>query len=234
MLSKQRRSIALTGVLLLAAPPADAFPEQRPEPPPRTGSESYREQLITTGRVTKVSSFEATSDGELRAEISPTRRIGTRQEQQTEPRGEPVRITLRPATLADSINELAGQRVKILNARVVGVFEPRAFLIESATRHETALGFRDRVLVLVDAASLRVSQELLVGSTVIILGVARSLLGVRVSPELPWPANLTPELIERLEVRAAVLATSVQTPEGIELTDRAPGDSETPRLAPSR
>jgi hypothetical protein len=168
MLSKQHRSIALTGVLLLAAPPVAVFPEGNT---------------------------------------------------QSERRLESVRITVRPATLADGINELAGQRVKILNARVVGVLEPRAFLIESATRHETLLGFRDRVLVIPDATGLRVSQEALVGSTVVILGVARTLLGVRVSPELPWPAKLTPELIERLEVRAAVLASSVQTPEGIELTD---------------
>jgi hypothetical protein len=198
MLSKQRRSIAVMGVLLLGAP-TETVAEQRPGPPPPTAltSESYREQLIA------------------------------RRQTQTDARGESLRITLRPATLADSINELAGHRVKILNARVVGVFESRAFLIESATRHQTLLGFRDRVLVLVDAASLSVSPELLVGSTVVVLGVARTLLGVRVSPVLPWPAKLTPELIERLEVRAAVLATSVQTPEGIELTDRTGGD--TPR-----
>jgi hypothetical protein len=205
----------MTGVLLLAAPPAQSLPEQR--------------QRVISRSVLVAGSFETMSGGHLRAEHSAAWWIGTSKETQTEPRSESVLIRLRPATLADSIDELAGRRVKILNARVVGVFEPRAFLIESATRDDVALGFRNRLLVIVEAATLRVSQELLVGSTVVIVGVARTLLGVRVSPELPWPSKLTPELIESLEVRAAVAATSVRTPEGIELTERAPGGWERPR-----
>jgi hypothetical protein len=35
-----------------------------------------------------------------------------------------------------------------------------------------------------------------------------------------WPVELRPEDVNKLEIRAAVLATSVQTQEGIELTGR--------------
>jgi hypothetical protein len=59
-----------------------------------------------------------------------------------------------------------------------------------------------------------------VASTVKVVGVARTLLGAKVSAEVPWPAKLDRDLVGRLEVRAAVLATSVQTAEGTELTDR--------------
>jgi hypothetical protein len=55
--------------------------------------------------------------------------------------------------------------------------------------------------------------------------VARTLLGLQVTREVSWPEGLTPEAVQRLEVRAAVLATSVQTAEGIELTDRPPQPS---------
>jgi hypothetical protein len=35
-----------------------------------------------------------------------------------------------------------------------------------------------------------------------------------------WPAELTQDMVERLEIRAAVLATSVHTADGVELTNR--------------
>jgi hypothetical protein len=101
------------------------------------------------------------------------------------------------------------------------VLEPHAFLIETATDYEQLLGHRDRVLVLIEAASLRVPAASLVASTVTVVGVARTLLGAQVTAEVPWPARLDRELMERLEVRAAVLARSVQTSDGAELTDRA-------------
>jgi hypothetical protein len=132
--------------------------------------------------------------------------------------GQAVRLTVRPAMLAWQIDELAGQQVRIVNARLVGVFEPTAFLIESATRIPTLLGHRDRVLVLVEKGSLRVPAAVAVASTVTVLGVARTLLGAKVTADVPWPTKLDDALIERLEVRAAVLASSVETPEGIELT----------------
>lgn len=131
-------------------------------------------------------------------------------------------LTIRPTTLVADIEGLAGSPVRILSARVVGVFEPGAFLVEPATRYLKPMGERDRVLVLVEGGGLRVRPELVVGSTVKIVGAARTLVGMQVGAEVPWPTRLEPEIVERLEIRAAILARSVQTPEGIELTDRQP------------
>jgi hypothetical protein len=76
------------------------------------------------------------------------------------------------------------------------------------------------VLVLVDPGALRVPAAAIVTSTVTVLGIARTLLGAQVTGEVAWPIELRPEVVERLEIRAAVLATSVQTPDGVELTAR--------------
>ena len=130
-------------------------------------------------------------------------------------------VTVRPASLADFIGELAGYDVVITPARVVGLFDSRAFLIDSALQYQPALGERDRILVVVGDGALRVPAETLVASTVTVVGVARSILGMQTGGDVAWPAQLDRETIKRLEVRAAVLATSVHTAEGIELTDRA-------------
>jgi hypothetical protein len=132
----------------------------------------------------------------------------------------PHPILVRPGMLAAQIGELAGQTVRVPYSRVVGVFNPRAFLIDTSTRLPPIRGHRARVLVLVERGELSVPASSLVASTVTIAGVARTLLGMQVSREVPWPKELNPGAIERLEVRAAVLATSVQTAEGIELTAR--------------
>jgi hypothetical protein len=101
------------------------------------------------------------------------------------------------------------------------VFNPRAFLIESAASIPEAMGMRHRLVVLVDdRATLRVAPRAIVGSNIVIFGVARTLLGVQVTSEAPWPQELSTEAVKRLEVRGAVLASSVQTPEGVELTAR--------------
>jgi hypothetical protein len=136
--------------------------------------------------------------------------------------GHPLLVTLRPTMLASSIEQVAGLDVRMLNARVVSVLEPHAFVIEPATRYEEVKGFRDRILVLIDSGKLRVPDDALVASIVNVIGVARTLAGVQVSAEVAWPAELNRDLVRRLEVRAAVLARSVATPDGIELTDRKP------------
>jgi hypothetical protein len=125
---------------------------------------------------------------------------------------------VRPSGLASFLEHLAGRTVRVRSARVVGVFNPRAFLIESATSLPAPLGMRDRILVLVDGdAALRVAPAALVGSEVVVLGVARTLLGMQMTAEVPWPRELTQEAVKRLEVRGAVLARSIQTAEGVEL-----------------
>jgi len=129
-------------------------------------------------------------------------------------------IVVRPGMLAAQIGELAGHDVRVPYARVVGVFNPRAFLIDTSTRLPPVTGHRARVLVLVERGGLTVPATAIVASTVTVAGVARTLLGVQVSREVPWPTELSPEAVERLEIRAAVLAASVQTPDGVELTAR--------------
>jgi hypothetical protein len=132
-------------------------------------------------------------------------------------RSESGPITMQAATLAVAPDELAGFEVRLLDARVVGVLEAHAFLIEPATRYND-MGQRDRLLVLVNRGSLQAAPELIVGSTVRVTGVARTLVGMQTTREVAWPAGLTAKTIERWEVRAAVLASSVQTPDGVELT----------------
>ena len=131
-------------------------------------------------------------------------------------------LTVRTAMLVANVDLFAGRQVRLLHGRVVGVLEPGALLIEPATSYMKTMGQRDRVLVLIGPAALRATPELIVGSTVTVTGTARTLVGIQVTRETPWPSRLRPEVVERLEVRAAVLATSVQTPDGVELTDRPP------------
>jgi hypothetical protein len=139
-------------------------------------------------------------------------------------------ITVRPGTLADLVDSLAGGPVRLANARVVGVFDARVFLVESQTRL-LPLVDRNRVLVFVETGVLRVESALLVASTVTVSGVARTLIGMKTGREVPWPTVVTPEVVKRLEIRAAVLARSVRTPEGIDLLTRS-STSVTP-AAPS-
>jgi hypothetical protein len=138
---------------------------------------------------------------------------------------------VRPATLADQIGDLAGRQVRVPYARVVGMFDPRVFVIDTRTSLQPTIGNRDRVLVLVQGGAVRVPAESLVASTVTVLGVARTLLGAQVSAEVPWPARLDRETIERLEIRAVIVATSVHTADGVELTDR-PSTTTTPSSSP--
>lgn len=132
-------------------------------------------------------------------------------------------ILVRPATLAAQINELAGHAVRVPYARVVGVINPRVFLIDTAMRLPPLVGHRSRVLVFVGEGGLRVSPQQIVAATVTIHGLARTLLAMQVGSEAVWPTELDPEKVEELEIRAAVLARSVRTPEGIELTHAAAG-----------
>ena len=145
-----------------------------------------------------------------------------------QPRGlavEPVSLiplTVQTHTMVGFADTFAGQEVRILNALVVGVFESNAFLVEPATNYLKGMGQRDRVLVLVNGGALRADPELIVGTPVNIRGVVRTLVGVRMTGEVPWPAQLSNAAVKRLEVRAAILAHSVQTADGVELTNLQP------------
>jgi hypothetical protein len=131
-------------------------------------------------------------------------------------------ISMRPATLGDQIDTLAGRSVRLPYSRVVGVLDPRVFVIDSQTKLPPVVGNRSRVLVFIDTGSLRVEPAVLVGSTVTVSGIARTLLGMQVGREVSWPPTLTREAVEHLEIRAAVLAKSVTTAEGIDLVRSLP------------
>jgi len=137
-------------------------------------------------------------------------------------------LTMHPEMLAALADTLAGGSVRLLRARVVGVFGPRVFLIETQTSLLPAIK-RDRVLVFIESGSLRVDPAALVASTVTVSGIARTLLGMRTNYDVPWPAALTQDTVKHLDIRAAVLAKSVRTPEGIDLVTRLSSGSAADR-----
>ena len=132
----------------------------------------------------------------------------------------PPEIRLHPGGLAALIGEVGGRSVALRRARVLAVVNPRVVLVESGSPLMATIGNLSRVLVLIKDATLHVDATAMVGSDVEVVGVARTLLGVQASREVPWPPELTPQMVKRLEIRAAVLAASVHTADGVELTVR--------------
>lgn len=194
--------------------------------------ERTREELASHA-VLVATSIVTSSRRELASRRIPPRIAASQPSQTDRPpttrRNEPP-IATRPGTLADHVDSLAGRFVRMSNARVVGVFDPRVFLVDSQTRLPPLID-RSRVLVFIDAAALRVDAASLVASTVTVSGVVRTLLGMHVTREVPWPPALTRDLVEHLEIRAAVLARSVQTADGVDLTVRfSPPSTISPAL----
>ena len=133
---------------------------------------------------------------------------------------DPIDAVLHPSALVKMIDDIGGRRVRMVKAKVIAVLNPRAFLVESAGLLEPIKSNLDRVLVLVDAGALRVETAAIVDTNVRVYGTARTLLGLQTTAEVPWPPELTRDVLKRYEIRAAVLAVSVQTADGVELTDR--------------
>jgi hypothetical protein len=133
---------------------------------------------------------------------------------------DPADTVLHPSALVRLIDEIGGRRVMVVKSKVIAVLNPRAFLIESAALLTALEGSYDRVLVLIDDGALRVETNAIVDTNVRVQGIARTLLGVQTTAEVPWPPELTRDALKRYEIRAAVLARSVQTADGVELTDR--------------
>jgi hypothetical protein len=127
-------------------------------------------------------------------------------------------LAVRPEMLAYHIDSIAGQSVQVPYARVVGVFTPSVFLVDSQKELPPISGNRARVLVFTGSTTLRVTPAQIVGATVTVSGVARTLLGIQVSADGSWPVELTPDRVKHLEIKAAILAKSVQTADGVELT----------------
>jgi hypothetical protein len=132
-------------------------------------------------------------------------------------RDDSIDIRLHPSALAELIDELGGRQISLPRAKVVSVLNPRAFLVESAGPLAPTPGSYNRVVVLVEGGSMRLDPVSLVGMTVRVTGVARTVLGMQVSREVPWPQQLTRDVVRRYEIRAAVLSPSVETPDGVQL-----------------
>jgi len=133
---------------------------------------------------------------------------------------EPVETRLHPGAFAELVDEVGGHRIRMPRARVLVVINPRMFLVESDSPLSAIKGNLDRVLVVVNEGALRIDAASLVGTNVMVQGTARTLLGLQVTKEVPWPQILTKDVTDRFEIKAAVLATSVQTADGVELTNR--------------
>jgi hypothetical protein len=129
-------------------------------------------------------------------------------------------IRLHPSALAQLIDELGGRQISLPRAKIISVISPRAFLVESAGPLAPTPGKLNRVVVLVDKGTLRLDPLSLVGATVAISGVARTVLGMQVTREVAWPPQLTADVVKRYEIRAAVLSPSVRTPDGVELVSQ--------------
>jgi len=129
---------------------------------------------------------------------------------------------LHPWALTELIDELGGRSVTLQKARVLVVVNPQVLLIETASALPPLPRHLDRVLVMIDKGTLNVPASDIEDRSVKVLGVARTLLGIQTTREVPWPPELTREVVKRYEIRAAVLANSVQTADGVELTSRRP------------
>jgi hypothetical protein len=132
-------------------------------------------------------------------------------------REESIDIRLHPSALAELIDELGGRQISLPRAKIVSVLNPRAFLVESASLLTPTPRNYNRVIVLVEGGTVRLDPVALVGMTVRITGVARTVQGMQVSREVPWPHQLTQDVVRRYEIRAAVLSPSVETPDGVQL-----------------
>jgi len=132
-------------------------------------------------------------------------------------------ITVRPSALAQVVSELAGSPVNVQRARILWVVDAHAVVIESDSVFDPTWRDRDRVLVLLERnRSLSIPRQPVAIAPINVVGIARTLLGIQAAQDVPWPQALTRREIERLRVRAAILASSVRTSDGVELTSSAP------------
>ena len=128
-------------------------------------------------------------------------------------------ITVRPSALAQVVSELAGSPVNVQRARILWVVDSHAVVIESDSAFDPTWRDRGRVLVMLERnRALAIPRSPVSIAPVNVVGIARTLLGLQAAQEVPWPQALTRREIERLGIRAAILASSVRTSDGVELT----------------
>ena len=132
-------------------------------------------------------------------------------------------ITVRPSALSQVVSELAGSPVNVQRARILWVIDSHAVVIESDSVFDPTWRDRGRVLVVLERSrSLAIPRPPVSIAPVNVVGIARTLLGIQAAQDVPWPQALTRREIERLGIRAAILASSVRTADGVELTSSTP------------
>ena len=150
----------------------------------------YRAAILT---VTLAASAPAYADQDLRATASRA-----------------VALRLRPDTLAVFINNLAGLQVRLVGGVVGEVASPRVFTVKN--ERSGYLGWPEHVAIVVDRGSAAVRE----GAPLVVTGTARTLLGADVDSLRPLPPLTQAErsVVARFPL---VMATSVETPDGVPL-----------------
>ncbi len=126
---------------------------------------------------------------------------------------EPIAVRVRPDTLALFINDVAGLRVRVVSGVVNGIASPRVFRL----RNEPSARYPHRpneVAVVVETGNAVVRE----GAPVVVTGIARTLLGAEMA-SAPSLTEIERNAVAKLPV---VMASSVQTPDGVQLVRPSP------------
>jgi hypothetical protein len=147
-------------------------------------------------------------------------------------------ITIRPSALALVVSELAGTPVIVPRARILWVVDAHAIVIESDSLFDPTWRDRSRVLVVLERSrSLAIPRPPVAIAPIDVVGIARTLLGIQASQDVPWPRALTRREIDRMDIKAAILASSIRTSDGVELTSstapEVPGRGKLPAAGDS-
>ena len=129
---------------------------------------------------------------------------------------EPIAVRVRPDTLARFLHDFAGLRVRVVSGVVHGIASPRVFRLknEPSTRYSHR---PDEVAVVVDTGDVVVRE----GAAVVVTGVARTLLGAEMNSDRPFP-SLTEAERNAVATLPVVMASSVRTPDGVQLVRPSP------------
>jgi len=147
-------------------------------------------------------------------------------------------ITVRPSALAQLVSAIAGTPVQVPGARILWVVDPHAIVIESDSLFEPTWRDHSRVLVVLERTrSLAIPNPPIAIAPVDVTGIAKTLLGIQAGQGMLWPPALRRREVERMDIKAAVLATSIRTSDGVELTSspapEVPGRGKLPAAGDS-
>src|SRR5262245_45529274 len=128
-------------------------------------------------------------------------------------------ITVRPSALAQMVGAIAGTPVQVPFARILWVIDAHSIVIESDSLFDPTWRDRSRVLVVLERSRfLAIPNPPVAIAPVDVTGIARTLLGIQASKDMLWPLALRRREIERMDIKAAILASSIRTSDGVELT----------------